>query len=995
VLLKHYKNLLSSGYFDYLLVWVLTVLVLAIFYHTYLTNNPIDIPDDILPTLSKNWGVILSGTEPWYSLFINFLYFYDRPTFGISVNILQVFLISAAPITMYILLKEIRIPRHLRIVLSIFYVLNSIIFPNIFIFNPLMWPEFYIFMPLFGLLLLKFQKSGDFIYLFYFVMLISFYMEVQTSPNFYNVRLILPFFGLLFLASSYYGLNKNTAPLKEKIPRYFTLLVALFLLNIVPILFALGYTNQVSTLPTRNILSFYSFHIANVIFTYQSQNLFFAISGLVVYPSYSNSFLEGYHQLFFSFTIAFVLFILVMLFISIWASLRKFGEYRFIWPLILSAIFIWIFIASIQSGILLPEFKISNAFFLWEYPGYLETPLMFLYVIICAYSLSFLLNAKRNKVGLTQITKSMRSINRKNRKSILLFAAVFSVLLLSFSPIIATYSHGFPPPSKSSILPDDYGSLQKFFSNKSGNYKILPVPVNESIYTRLETIVNPDKVYVLPYAYQNNPLAYPNVTLYNNLYGDISSSNLSSFQQLLTSAFIKYIIVFNSSQNYKYVREFANLNYMSLVLNETEFTIFQYKSFSEAIVSEPVAVENSVQEITGVDRTGNISQINSSVNISSLGFNSSVSNYTPLKFANQGLNLSVLNVNNGAIQYSEIYKFAYIPPGADLRVSVHIISQFNSKSYLLLIYHNNLSRVSSNSIYSNNQSYIPIPINFVGNFIVNTTAPTDAEYLYFGILTLNMTRGNGSLLFSRISINNVVNTLNYSGFLSKEDLPVSILRNDPVPNLTSPGLYYSPFNLGLIADHINIENLSLNTDNGYLGLHNVKFSFPKSSGSLELRYYLSLNILKGSQLRTNGRVYNFSGNTIVIMAKPGAEINLTGFAVISEAWVSFCNGTFPRYISYHYDNSSESINASGNYTVELTTLDTNYILYHNVTVIREFTKNTQTVYILSLKGNSTIEIEKSGSTNLIVIIFNLYFITTFIVFISWLVASIYYKKIKR
>ena len=64
------------------------MLALAIFYRSFLTSTPIDIPDDVLPLLSRNWGLIFSDTEPWYTLVVNLLFFYDGAFFGISVNVL-------------------------------------------------------------------------------------------------------------------------------------------------------------------------------------------------------------------------------------------------------------------------------------------------------------------------------------------------------------------------------------------------------------------------------------------------------------------------------------------------------------------------------------------------------------------------------------------------------------------------------------------------------------------------------------------------------------------------------------------------------------------------------------------------------------------------------------------------------------------------------------------------------------------------------------------
>lgn len=981
----------ASRYFDYLLVWIVAVLALAIFYRSFLTSTPIDIPDDVLPLLSRNWGLIFSDTEPWYTLVVNLLFFYDGAFFGISVNVLQVFLISLAPVTMYILLQELEIAKPLRGILSIFYIINSVIFPNVFIFNPLMWPEFYIFMPILGLFLLKFQKSGDFTYLFYFIVLLSFYMEIQTSPNFYNLRLILPYLGLLFLVSSYYGIRKNTASYKVRVSIYIAILVIFFILNFIPILYVLGYSSQISTLPIKNISNFYAFHIANVIYTYQSQNFLFAVSGIVVYPNYSNTFLEGFHQKFFSFTLAFVIFTLIMFFISFYASLRKHKDYRFMMPLLISTVLIWIFIASVQAGILLPLFKISDLFFLWEYPGYLETPLMFLYVIIYAYSITFLIDTQKNKANLAGPD---HGIKRGNRRIVTSFVVLFIILLLTFSPIIATSPHGFSSPSSSSVLPKSYDSLGAFFSNKSGNFEILPVPVNESIYTRLETLVNPDKVYVLPYAYQNNPLSYPNVTLYNSIYTDIYDTNFNTFQPLLKAAFIKYVIVFDPSANYKYIEAFSKQNYLVQVLNESNFVIFQYKLFSTAISSEPVSVQSSTAGIPGGYRSSNISLINSSSSLSSIGFNTSISKYTPLAITKGDLNLSVLNNNTGTAQYSEIYKFTYIPPGSNLNLSIEIDSQYNSKSYLFLIYHDNLSRMSVNNIYSANQNYQPIPTTAIGNFTVNTIAPADAEYLYFGILTLNITKGNGSLLFSSLSIKNVVDTLNNSRLSSNNVVPIAILNNVPIQNLTLPGIHYKPLNLAFIADNMSINNLSFDPHDGYVGLHNVTFRLPGSSGFGQTGYYLVVNVLNDSVLKTNMTEYNSSNNNIIVVAQPHTEISVSGFAIIRAIWEYAVNATLPDSITYVYTDSSELINASGNFTIEVTTLDTNKISFQNVTVLKEFTENTQSVYILRFHGNSAVKIEIRNNLNKSVIMYNIFFISTFVAFVIWVISRNHFGRLK-
>ncbi len=948
------------------------------YYRSILSYSPLDIPDDVLPFLSGNFKLVLSSLEPWYSFLVNLLYSILNRNFGIAVNVLQVTLIAFAPASMYFLLSELGIKRPVRLVFSLFYVINPIIFPNILIFNPLMWPEFYIFMPILAIFLIRFSETGEISNLFKFFLILSFYLEIQTSPNLYNLRLIIPYLGLFFIFASIYGLKKYRKKLLYSILFYSAVCVFFILFNFIPILDALGFFEHIGTLSEASASSaFFDFHYANVVFTYQSQNWFFAISGLVVYPSASNSFLEGYGHEFYILTVLFVAYVLASLFTTILMIFRKGKNYRYALPIVVSVILIWIFIASVQSGVSLFFFRLSSFFFLWEYPGYLETSLMFLYTILFAFSLEYITSDSSRQYFEKFFKKFPKQLRKKHltfRTFLVIIVILFSLI---FSPIIVVSPHYSRIPSQSSVLPQSYDVLSRFFTSQTGNFEILPVPVNESIYSRLETLVDPSRMYVVPYAFQNNPNNYPNLTLYDDIYSHISSSNFNNFAALLNESFIKFIIVFNPATNHQIISDFLDQNYLSLVFNDTNFIIFRNNVFEHSRISSPVSIAKFSENLTFSHEIKVISEINSSTALSSIHYNASMKDFVPFNVTSNTFNLHVINNNSGLAQYSEIYKFSYVPPGADLNITMQGINEQNVNGFLFIIFHDNISRKSDANIYSSDQRYIKI-ISNLRNFSATVSAPLYAEYVYYGILVVNKSKGNGSISFSSLSlINNV--SVNETEYLYQNAVPPeSILSNVPIQTDTYSGTVYENVPLITLLKNMSVINISLDAQNGIVGLHNTTAEIPGNLHSPNgTHYFLTFMVLNSSIVRIDQNSYSSNPNFITVQLSNSTSFNVEGFAIIKDLWVSFSNQTYLLNSKEVMGNSSETLTLSGTGLVEITTLQANRLILKNATILNEINKNGQDVYVLGLRGNATIFIEPASSYNLPIILFNIVFIFVF------------------
>ncbi|MEM3830049.1 MAG: hypothetical protein QXP36_12690 [Conexivisphaerales archaeon] len=570
----------------YVLPPLFLVGIFYFFYRNLLVPNLIIVGDLGIPYPSPLLYQ-LSSTTPWYGLLSSFIYENFYSIYGYLFNSLQIFLFIPSYFSMYFLLAEMKVKRAPAILFSVFYLLNPVVFPNVFTYSNLMWSEFYLFAPLLLLFLFRYHNTTNIRYLIIVSVLLSLYLEIQTAPTLFNIRLILPIIGLPYL---YVLINKldHEGDRKRILRDNLFSIVVLVGLNFFPILQTLGFYSSITGASINVLSGFEGLHYNNVVYTYQSQNLIFAISGLVVYPNFRNSLLMGYGQPFFIFTLIFDCIIAISVVAQLFSTRKDSG---FIKSMAVSILIIWIFISLVQSGILLPLFKRFSILYLWEYPSYLEMALFVLYPILLAAFLSK--NCPQNssfetKFNISGVAKRVHCSLRTNSRWRSLIPIVLVLLIFTyFTPVIYSSPSGFSAIPQYDTQQPFYYIIYTFFKGKGSEYKVMILPFNQTIYKELGSAVPDSQIFALPYAYQNNPSAYPNVSLFNSIYYDFNNNEMSNFINLLNYTGVEYLVVLTGAVTSSQIQSLRSLPCMSEALKTSNFIIFRYDYFSPVKFEEP------------------------------------------------------------------------------------------------------------------------------------------------------------------------------------------------------------------------------------------------------------------------------------------------------------------------------------------------------------------------------------------------------------------------
>lgn len=912
----------------------------------------------------------LSSPVPWYSLLSSFFYVHFYSIYGYILNSLQIFLYIPAYFSMYLLLRDLKIKKLPAVLFSMFYLLNPVVFPSVFSYSNLMLSEFYVFTPLLMLFLLRYHTTNNIRCIVIFSILISFYIEIQTAPIFYNLRLILP----VVVVPYVYVLIKK---LRHKVGRKRvlidnTLFIIIFAgLNIVPIIQLLS--SSVSPTPTSGSLltAFERLHYGNVVYTYQSQNLIFAISGLVVYPSFQNSFSQGYGQPFLVLTLFFDVIIVISV-IFVLLSIKKDGG--FTKSIAISAIIIWAFISLTQSGVLLPLFKRFSILYLWEYPTYLEMTLFVLYPILLAtffsknFSFPSIFN-KKFKIPMA-VKMAYRSVKTNKGGRLLIPIIVVIVIFAFFAPVIYSDSNGFSPIPQYETQQPFYNNIYKFFEGRGSEYKVMILPFNQTTYKALGSAVPDNQIFALPYAYQNDPSAFANASLFNSIYSDISDSSIYNFSSLLNYSGIEYLITLTGSVRSSEINLLQNLSYLNLVQETSNYKIFRYDYFS------PVKV---LEDPFFLDTTGFSNQSNSSIvmnknshftNLSGYSVNkpyaqdwnewsSNLQYYKAFKYSTRCVSVGVFgNSSIKSNQMSEINQRVMVPPGSSITLTSNVLSEKNSRSSLFVIAHSNTSNITPTNFFSQHQYYKTIPEGTNGTVSTVINLSSSTEYVYFGVMVWNQSVGKGYLNLSSLTL------------LLNKNIDLSSYSKATVNSLPFPVFDY-PIPLPIQLDYNIVTPIYLGIDGSTILPMNWTFIPGVGIGVVNSNIYINLSsqsilmvsfkTLPNSSVMFNGKLsigsnvdIEFKGTTgmknITLSVK--GSIILNTFALIKR----FLSNA-PHSIKFHISNSGaliQTTDKSRTIIVVCSPLSTIYTTNHSVETLSKQNIHDETIIIYFLNSNATV-----------------------------------------
>ncbi len=998
---SHYASKITTS--PYLIPMVILSVVFLFFYRQdflpqAILSGDFEIPYPYPPLVE------LSSAAPWYNIFSSFLYLNFYSIYGYIVNSLQVLLYIPAYVTMYIFLREINVRKLPAIILSMFYLLNPIVLPSVFSYNNLMWPEFYLFSPIFLFLILRYWKSRALTFLVILSALVSFYIEIQTAPLFFNIRLILPILALPFLFVLVKRLMIQGERMKTVL--HFVIFVLLFAaLNMYPLFSVAGIASKTTSLAAASTSGFQFFHYGNVVYTYQDQNLFFAISGLVVYPFYQNSFLMGYGQIFLPITAIFVAVVVLSVILSF---IRRSECSGLRIMLSISAMGTWAFITLTQAGYTLPLFTRFPLLYLWEYPSYPESALIVIYVPML--SIFFVNNprdiswVKTKKKFLSKLIPSVK-IKRTGHIVSIMAPLIVGVLLFSyFAPVAATNSGGFSPIPDYETQSPLYHDIHSFFANKSGDYKVMIVPFNQTVYKELGSAIPDSNILALPYAYQNNPSAFANIADFHDLYSDVSSSQFTGFQLLLNNTGVEYLIVLKSSNAINNAVNLSSLSYLAPVSNTVNYVILKYTGYKCIEVESNPYVMNGHVKNQSITFDSELSLNSHFTNLSGYSqknpyvpywgeVSSNLPNYEAFNYTQGDASIRVQGNSSGARQVSELSQWVNVPGAVNLNLTAHILSQANSTSYLYIIPHSNGTTNASINPY---QYLKRIPSNVYGNISMTVTVPGNTQFVDFGIMVQNITLINGSLNISYLDLrmSNVINPAEYENS-TQGMLPFNAIKH---PDANLSGYAYRSV-LPLYPDNGRL-NLSRGDWNNMAG---TGFEVTQSKLSVKLPrgelLYLSIAPLAGTRVYINGNVFNTSFQDTIFGQSVNGIVNITtsGNAVFKYAvLVGNVNAQLEGNISVTNNNGKFNISNPNVVNVIVligSPLSSTDQISAKVSLLSVQTVNgvLEYLYVIMPGGSITYNLHESP-IDFPMVIFNL---TTFPIILSILIYGYYWLRKHR
>jgi hypothetical protein len=522
---------------------LISVLIVFIVLYLMDRNNFVKFPivygDAGFTDLNYSPLYVFSSVNPWFNVL--FIVSFDalRNEFGIIYNEIGIIPMLLMSVSMYFLLKKLKLGLPARIAGSVLYVIN----PTVLVWGGFEYGGPLLFLPLIALCVILYYERSRLIYLIYAGVLILLFETFIGVPD---IKFLIPFLAIFLVMLIFKAVKERRMRVLSDLSIWivFTVVVS------IPLLINIGGAYELYNTAFSNSSALYNIEIGIVKDVFQASNLQNSFMGLSVYPvTYvlASGFTMSWSELVWFLIVGF----------STFSVFLYRGNYRLFYTLLL----------ILLAGMVIFQYGVYLGTFTWlyrysfvviyNYPLFFDEMQMFIYSVFFAWLIQLLII----KVGLIDIVKkSKHQFLATNSKKIIVVLALSALLIASF-PLIH-YSNGDGTlesnPSQHEV-PSYLYSIVSDLAPYQG-YKALVLPNNDTTLAYLDAAMPYLNVYGLPYNFQAFPQEFPNITNFGELGKAFENGNVYNVSSMLVNQGIGIIVVLNANEN-------STITYSSTTIN--------------------------------------------------------------------------------------------------------------------------------------------------------------------------------------------------------------------------------------------------------------------------------------------------------------------------------------------------------------------------------------------------------------------------------------------
>jgi len=859
---------------DLTLLLILGTFAVYALHASLVRQAPATYGDLALTPVFAGFGYVLSQPNLLYFAFVQSAYSAAGNSYGWLVNGVELFSFALIPISGYVLLAQVKLARSARLLAAFTYYFN----PMTLHLSPLFpeWSEFLVLAPLAAACFIRFSTLGHTRHLLLGAWLCGAIVWVEPlGPE--TLRWLIPamspFIALAWLRTPRPSLWARVRP--------FIAGLCVFAVMVLPFVLVLDRSySQLNALGQSTSGAFYTFHIGNVLFTYQRQTLLNSIAGLDPYPA-SSLYVLGYASSW-SFTAWILLIVSGLFFALIWKPTAG-GIGALCCGVVLGLAG---FEYGVYTGFLIPLFREVPALFLYEYPNNINMmyPLLLLVPIGTAFSEAWGLAGRylpraARLLSLRVANPLAHSISKdhpalfegdigvKHSRSVTGFVtAVFAVgsiaLLLAINyPLIHSSVSNSPPlrVGPEDYIPAEFSKAGTLIHSEVGLSRVLVLPMNYTTYLWALAQFPPSEIFGIPYAGVNSQSGmYVTLGEERVLVDALRVGSVSSVSQTLGSLNVRFVIVLNTRSSAPIVSTSTGYSLylnggggmflskleedpaMRMVASESNTVVLSNQNYAGPALVEPSIAAYGVSPAPPQSSTGPYN-LSSNSEFSEFGSNWSVYTGCPggsssaSRFFDGSAEINVCGGVSGSRTFTLLYQRVAVLPNEELLIHASGGLALRCQDRLILIYHN---LTNQNQFFSGEQSFPLVSIAPGVPLSYRLESPPDAVSMTFGVEISNTTSSNGSQTIYQLLISalgQVVTTLPPVSSSSFEYLFGQSLYI-PSANVTPQAIPYvttltrlNPYALGI--DSLN-HNWSVSPGSGSIYLRNdsIDASLPCSQG---------------------------------------------------------------------------------------------------------------------------------------------------------------------